>query len=77
MHEYVHLIAIIRNKLKSGYSLGWGKYSEAMEGNIRSIPVFHQGSDEYKVIMIAKLIQVETFNFEKHTYIFNLMKYIQ
>ena len=48
-----------------------------MKNKLHSIPGFKKARENYNVIDLVQLIQVVTFNFEKHTYLYDLLNDIQ
>ena len=67
----------MKNGLKDTYYLGWGQCINSIRIKIQSLSGFNKVKDNYNAIALVKLIQVATFNFEKHTYLYNSMNRIQ
>ena len=67
----------MNNGLKDAYSLGCGQCSKSMRSKIQSLPGFEQSRGDNNVIVLIKLIQGATFNFEKHTYLYYSLNNIQ
>ena len=67
----------MKNRLKAVYRLMCGQCSKAMRSKLHSLPVFNKARDKYDIIAFIKLIQGATFNFEKHSYLYDSLNNIQ
>ena len=75
--EYGNQLIITKNRLKSTYSLGWGRHIKAMISKIQYFQYFGQARYDYDVIVIVNLKQDATFKCDNHTCIYDYMDDIQ